>query len=195
MKVVGLTGGIGSGKTSVLQLFINKGVPVYIADIEAKRLMQTDATIKDNIQRVFGENSYRNNQLNRSYLAEIVFNNKEKLAQLNAIVHPVVHSDFLEFISRQNAPFIIYENAILFENGSDQWCDYIIVVTAPTPVRIARVIKRDLVSAEQVQSRIANQWDESYKIQHADFVIENIDWESTEKQVNQLYKKLQTLSK
>ncbi len=194
MKIIGLTGGIGSGKTRVLQLFIDKGVPVYIADVEAKKLMQSNPEIKKNIQAEFGKKSYNKGKLNTAYLAEIVFQDKQKLRRLNSIVHPVVYQDFLQFVSRQKAPFIIYENAILFENGSNKWCDYIITVTAPLGTRVQRVIARDKVTAKQVQDRIVNQWDDSKKIQASDFVIVNIDWNATKDKVEALYSQLLELS-
>ncbi len=195
MIVVGLTGGIGSGKTSVLQLFINKGIPVYIADIEAKKLMHSSQEIKDKVCATFGKESYVNEQLNRAYLAKQVFGNPKKLEQLNAIVHPHVHQHFLEFKSVQTSPFIVYENAILFENGSDALCDYIITVTAPVETRIKRVTQRDGVNSKQVKERMQHQWDDVLKIKKSDFVIQNIDWETTSKTTNILYKKLLKISK
>lgn len=195
MTTIGLTGGIGSGKTSVLQLFINKGIPVYIADIEAKRLMQTDEKLIKEIKTSFGNKSYtEGNQLNRAYLASQVFGNKKKLEQLNAIVHPVVQKDLETFKKLQKAPFFIYENAILFENGSYQNCDYIITVTAPIETRINRVIKRDKVTKKQVKDRMQHQWDDKLKIKNSDFVIFNIDWKTTEKEVEKLYHRLVKLS-
>jgi dephospho-CoA kinase len=195
MIVIGLTGGIGSGKTSVLQLFINKGIPVYIADVEAKKLMNSNKEIINKIKTIFGEKSYTNQQLNRAYLAKQVFGNTKKLEQLNSIVHPYVHRHFLEFKLHQTSPFLIYENAILFENGSNTLCDYIITVTAPLETRIARVTKRDNISPKQVKDRIQHQWDDSIKIEKSDFVIENIDWQKTSKTVDKLYKKLLKISK
>jgi len=195
MIVIGLTGGIGSGKTSVLQIFKNLGVPVYIADIEAKRLMQSNKTLMNAISNLFGKESYTNTLLNRAYLAKQVFGDSDKLAQLNALVHPAVHEDFLAFKKSQDSPFIIYENAILFENGSDVLCDYIITVTAPIETRIKRVIKRDTVTPQQVKDRMQHQWDDQLKIDKSDFVIENINWNDTKKTVDKLYKKLLKISK
>ncbi|HIP49130.1 MAG TPA: dephospho-CoA kinase [Lutibacter sp.] len=195
MIVIGLTGGIGSGKTSVLQLFINKGIPVYIADIEAKRLMQSDKELIKKIKTIFGNESYtKDNQLNRAYLANQVFGDNKKLEQLNAIVHPAVHRDLEAFKKQQKSKFFIYENAILFENESYKYCDYIITVTAPIETRIKRVVKRDQVTKKQVKDRMQHQWDEQLKIQKSDFVIENINWETTEKLVDKLYQKLLDLS-
>jgi dephospho-CoA kinase len=189
--IIGLTGGIGSGKTSVLQLFINKGVPVYIADTEAKKLMQTDVKLIRKIKKEFGKESYtKDNQLNRTYLANQVFKDSQKLEKLNALVHPVVYNDLMRFKEQQTAPFFIYENAILFESGSYRFCDYIITVTAPTEIRMKRVMQRDQVNKQQVKDRMQHQWDEQLKIEKSDFVIENIDWETTKKEVDLLYKKL-----
>ena len=197
MKVIGLTGGIGSGKTSVLQLFINKGVPVYIADVEAKRLMQTDESLIKSIKESFGEESYNaDKSLNRAYLASQVFGNVKKLEKLNTLVHPAVHKDLEKFAKEQKTiPFFIYENAILFENGSHTICDYIITVTAPIKTRINRVISRDKVTKKQVKDRMQHQWDDAIKIEKSDFVIHNINWETTEKEVDKLYNKLLVLSK
>jgi len=193
--VIGLTGGIGSGKTSVLQLFINRGIPVYIADIEAKRIMHENPKVKKEITATFGVKSYKNNQLNRPYLASIVFEDKAQLALLNAIVHPAVHTHFLAFKAKQTSTYLVYENAILFENGSDALCDYIITVTAPETVRIERVVNRDKVTIKQVKERMQHQWNEALKIKKSDFTIENINWKSTEKQVEKLHKKFLRLAK
>ena len=194
--IVGLTGGIGSGKTSVLQLFINKGISVYIADLEAKKLMQTNKSIIKKIKTCFGDKAYlKDNTLNRSYIAAQVFGDKEKLALLNSIVHPVVNAHLLAFSKVQKKPFFIYENAILFENGSNQFCDFIITVTAPTDIRINRVVSRDNVTEQQVKDRMQHQWDEQKKIDKSDFVIQNINWETTKKKVDDLYQKLWELSK
>lgn len=195
MLVVGLTGGIGSGKTSVLQLFINKEIPVYIADIEAKRLMVESAEIRKKVIVIFGEESYVGKKLNRAYIASKVFGNKKELAKLNAIVHPVVHQDFLAFKKQQKGTYLVYENAILFENGTDKLCDYIITVTAPIRTRIARVVARDAVTEKQVQDRMKHQWDDALKIEKSDFSIENIDWKTTKKIVEKLHNKLVNLAK
>lgn len=195
MIVVGLTGGIGSGKTSVLQLFIDKGIAVYIADIQAKKIMQTNVELIKKIKDVFGEKTYtKDNKLNRSYLAKQVFRNSEKLSQLNALVHPAVHQQFLKFKTTQKGPFLIYENAILFENGSDSFCDYIITVTAPIDTRITRVVKRDNITQQEVLDRMNHQWDDQLKIKRSDFVVENINWKTTKKIVDDLHLKLIDLS-
>ncbi len=194
-KVVGLTGGIGSGKSSVLQLFIKKGVVVYIADIEAKNLMNNDKKLIKLLISQFGENTYENGKLNRKYLADKVFTNKKQLQILNAIVHPAVQKHFKKFIKNTNEKFIIYENAILFENGFDLNCDVIITVTAPLNERLERVIQRDSLTKEQVLQRMKNQWDEEKKIERSHYVIYNINWEETVTQFEEIYQKLSALFK
>jgi len=194
MMVVGLTGGIGSGKTSVLQLFMNKGIPVYIADIEAKKLMQSHPELIRKIKDTFGNKSYIEGALNRPYLAKQVFGNTEKLNKLNAIVHPAVHKDFLIFKKKQNASYLIFENAILFENGSDAFCDVIITVLAPIDIRIQRVVTRDKVTPRQVKDRMQHQWDDEMKAARSDFIIENVDWETTKEIVADMHNKLEGMS-
>lgn len=186
-KIIGLTGGIGSGKSSVLQLFKNRGISVYVADIEAKILMQTDKKIINKIKSVFGEKAYNHGQLNRSYLAEEIFNDQHKLNQINEIVHPVVQNHFKKYLDEIDEPMIIYENAILFENGFDKLCDYIITVVSPTDLKIQRVMRRDGCTEKQVLERMNNQWPDEKKIAQSHFVIENIDWETTEKEVDRIY--------
>lgn len=193
-KVIGLTGGIGSGKSSILQLFKAKGVITYIADIEAKNLMNNDLDVKSKIIEKFGKSSYQDNILNRTYLAEQVFADKIKLAQLNAIVHPAVRQHFSEFLEKNKVPFIIYENAILFENGFDKYCDYIITVTAPEATRIQRVVQRDSTSEGKVLQIISHQWSDEQKASKSDFVIVNIDWKETLQQFEDIYKKIVTLT-
>lgn len=186
-KIIGLTGGIGSGKSSVLQLFKNRGVSVYIADIEAKILMQTDSRIIKKIKSIFGEKAYNQGQLNRSYLAEEIFNDQNKLKQINEIVHPVVQNHFKKYLDEIDEPMVIYENAILFENGFDKLCDYILTIVAPTELKIQRVMRRDGCTEKQVTERMNNQWSDEKKIAHSHFVIENIDWKTTEKEVDRIY--------
>ena len=173
VKVIGLTGGIGSGKTTIANFFKEKGVPVYIADDEAKKVMQSIEII-DQIKSVFGETLFENNVLNRAKLAETVFNNADKLAQLNAIVHPAVKKDFENWLQQhKNDQYVVYEAAILFESGRYKECDYIVTVTAPIEVRIERVIKRDNTTREQVLSRMEMQWNDEKRISLSNFVINN----------------------
>lgn len=172
-KKIGLTGGIGSGKSTIAEHFKLKGIPIYIADTEARLIMQ-DAKVLEAIKNAFGTAIYENNQLVREKLASIVFNNPEKLQVLNAIVHPAVRLHFENWLLTQKEhPFIIYESAILFETGSYKDFDAIITVTAPKEIRIERVIKRDNTTAEQVFERMKAQWTDEQRIEKSDFVIEN----------------------
>lgn len=183
--VIGLTGGIGSGKSTVLKMFSSfKNIAIYIADDEAKKLMNSSEEIKQKLIAEFGEKTYQNNILNRPFLANIVFNNKKKLTKLNAIVHPVVHKHLDNFIkNNSNKLYILYENAILFENNSHLFCDKIITVTCPENIRIERVIKRDNSSINDVKNRMKNQWKESKKTLQSHYVIENIISKNTKAQV------------
>ena len=185
--IVGLTGGIGSGKTTVLKEFIKLGIPVYIADVEAKKIMNTSKEIQLKLIELFGKEAYQNNELNRSFIADKVFNDKELLSQLNHIVHPVVYEHFNNFAKENSTPYLVYENAILFENKREKMCDKIIVVAANLENRIARVMQRDSVTKERVLSRINNQWSQDAKIKKADFVIHNDDLSTLKKQVNQIH--------
>ncbi|WP_269242469.1 dephospho-CoA kinase [Flavobacterium limnophilum] len=187
-KIIGLTGGIGSGKTTIANHFMAAGVPVYIADDEARKIMQS-AEIIEEIKQTFGTAIFENGILNRQKLAEIVFNNPEKLKLLNGIIHPAVKKHFANWISNHNkAPFIIYEAAILFESGSYKNCDKIITVTAPLETRIQRVIQRDNTSRENVLKRIKMQWNDNQRIVESDFVVENIDPKITEIEVGKILK-------
>ncbi|WP_062060487.1 dephospho-CoA kinase [Aquimarina longa] len=190
MKVVGLTGGIGSGKSTVAKMFKKLGIAVYISDDEAKLLMNKDELLKKRIIELLGEDSYVSDKLNRSYIANIVFNDASKLLRLNAIVHPVVANHFNEWKERQNGIYVIKEAAILFENEGYKHCDYTILVSAPTPVRIQRILKRDTTTKENIQSRMNNQWNDDKKIPLADFVIYNENIENTENQVYEIHKEL-----
>ena len=188
VKVIGLTGGIGSGKTTIANFFKEKGVPVYISDDEAKKVMQSIEII-DKIKSAFGETLFENNVLNRAKLAEIVFNNADKLAQLNAIVHPAVKKDFENWLQQhKNDQFVVYEAAILFESGRYKECDYIVTVTAPVEVRIERVIKRDNTTREQVLSRMEMQWNDEKRISLSNFVINNSNLKIANEEVVKILK-------
>ncbi|MDD5150274.1 MAG: dephospho-CoA kinase [Flavobacterium sp.] len=187
-KIIGLTGGIGSGKTTIANHFLAAGIPVYIADDAARKIMQS-AEIITEIKEIFGNEFFENNILNREKLAAIVFNNPEKLKQLNAIIHPAVKKHFSSWIlDHKNSPFIIYEAAILFESGSYENCDLIITVTAPLETRIQRVIQRDKTSREQVLKRINAQWNDEQRILKSDYVIENINPEIAKSEVDKILK-------
>jgi len=187
-KIIGLTGGIGSGKTTIANHFMAAGIPVYIADDEARKIMQSSAII-DEIKKTFGSTIFENNVLNREKLSEIVFNNPEKLKQLNAIIHPAVKNHFGNWIlNHKNSPFIIYEAAILFESGSYKNCDLIITVTAPIELRIQRVIQRDKTTREKVLKRINMQWNDEQRISKSDFVIENVNPDIAKSEVDKILK-------
>ena len=188
MKIIGLTGGIGSGKTTVANHFIAAGIPVYIADDEARKIMQSPEILRE-IEKIFGSVIFKNEVLNRQKLAEIVFSNSDKLKQLNAIIHPAVKKHFGNWIlNYKNSPFVIYETAILFESGSYKDCDKIITVTAPLETRIERVIQRDKTSRENVLKRIKMQWTDDQRLGKSDFVIENINPEITKSEVGKILK-------
>lgn len=172
-KIIGLTGGIGSGKTTVANEFSSLGIPVYITDQEAKKLMQSDVVL-DQIKKEFGNAVFDDGVLIREKLSEIVFKDANKLAQLNRIVHPAVKQHFNQWLlEHQKDSFVIYESAILFESGSFNECDFVINVVAPLETRIQRVIERDKTTREKVLERMKNQWNDEEKSSKSDFVIEN----------------------
>ena len=187
-KIIGLTGGIGSGKTTVANHFMTAGIPVYIADDEARKLMQSPE-ILENIKKIFGSSIFENEVLNRQKLAEIVFDDPEKLKLLNAIIHPAVKKHFGNWIlNHKNSPFVIYEAAILFESGSYKDCDKIITVIAPLETRIQRVIDRDKTTRKDVLKRINMQWNDAQRIEKSDFVIENDTPEIAKSAVDKILK-------
>ncbi len=187
-KIIGLTGGIGSGKTTIANYLKSLGIPVFIADDEAKKVIQSLEVLAQ-IQKVFGAFVFENGNLNKQQLATIVFANPEKLQQLNAIVHPAVKKQFKAWVAQHNTvPFVVYEAAILFESGSNENCDYIISVTAPLNTRIERVIQRDNCSKEQVLDRISAQWTDEQRAAKSDFVIENSDSQKTKNTINEILK-------
>ena len=190
MKIVGLTGGIGSGKSAVLSVFSSLGVPCYQSDSSAKKLMHQDPELINQIKALFGDDLYEGEKLNRGKLAEVVFADKSKLESLNAIVHPRVKEDFQLFLSQQNADYVIKEAAILFETGGAEDCDVTILVTAPEDLRIERVMKREKSKVEHIKSRMRHQWSDEKKIPMADYVINNIDWDKTLKKVEEIHQKL-----
>ncbi|SHG24615.1 dephospho-CoA kinase [Flavobacterium defluvii] len=187
-KIIGLTGGIGSGKTTIANFFREMGIPVYIADDEAKKVMQSEEIINQ-IKISFGESLFDNNVLNRAKLAEIVFNDAEKLEKLNSIVHPAVKKDFQLWLSQnKNHEFVIYEAAILFESGKYKEIDYIVTVTAPEEIRIERVMKRDNATREQVLSRMKMQWNDEKRISLSNFVINNSNLKIAREEVVKILK-------
>jgi dephospho-CoA kinase len=188
-KIIGLTGGIGSGKSTVASYIASKGIPVYIADEEAKRIMEQPEVVLE-VQQLFDEKIVlENNQLNRAKIAEIVFENPQKLQELNAVIHPKVKQHFTNWLKQhKDFPFIVKEVAILFETGGDASCDKIILVTAPEEVRIQRVMQRDKTERINVKNRIKNQLSDKEKKAKSDFIIDNIDINDTMKQVDKVLK-------
>ena len=194
MMVVGLTGGIGSGKSTIAKAFAALGIAVFNSDEQAKALIATDAQVKERIIAAFGEEAYHNGEYNRTYIAQIVFNNSEKLAILNGIVHPALAEYFKRWAKEQTSPYVLKEAAILFESGSYKDCDYIITVTAPEEVRIARVMARDHCTEAQVRARMAQQWSDVQRIALSNAVIENIDLEKAKKEVKRINNELRVTS-
>lgn len=190
MLKIGLTGGIGSGKTTVAKIFELLNVPVYYADAASKRLYHTDKNLISALKKNFGEDIYTNEILNRTKLAQIVFNDPHKLALLNQLVHPLTIQDAQNWMKLQTAPYIIKEAALLFETGSASDLDYIIGVNAPLSIRIQRVMERDSITREQVLSRMDQQMDEDIKMSLCEFVITNSEQELLIPQVLSLHEKL-----
>jgi dephospho-CoA kinase len=187
MLRIGLTGGIGSGKTIVAKIFELFDIPVYYADEASKRLYHTDKELMMNIKKHFGEDVYTNDQLNRSKLAELVFNSPEKLDLLNNLVHPPTIRDAEQWMTRQTTPYIIKEAALIFESGSAAGLDYVIGVKAPQSLRIQRVMDRDGFSREDILSRMDKQINEEMKMRLCDFVINNDEQELIIPQVIELH--------
>lgn len=190
MLKIGITGGIGSGKSTVAKLFEVLGIPVYYADDAAKQLMNENEVLKQQVQKEFGNEAYTNGKLNRKYIADIVFTNPEKLELLNSIVHPATLKDAEEWMNKQTTPYTIKEAALIFESGAQEQLDYVIGVYAPTPLRIQRTMQRDNISREEVIARMNKQIDETIKMRLCDFVITNDEQELLIPQVLTLHQNL-----
>jgi dephospho-CoA kinase len=173
--IIGLTGGIGSGKSTVAKIFAQLGIPVLDADATAKAIMNEDRSVKTKLIELFGEDAYKENQLNRPYIAQIVFEDAFKLQQLNAIIHPITIQYAKEWASKQSAPYVIKEAALFFESGSSEGVEKIIGVTAPKHIRIQRVMQRDQITREDVIKRMEHQLEDSLKMKLCDWVIQNDD--------------------
>ena len=173
MLKIGLTGGLGSGKSTVAHIFEVLGIPVYYADAASKKLMNDDEKVKEAVQTAFGKEVYTKGNLDKKYLAEIVFNDEKKLQLLNSIVHPATLQDAANWIKKQTSPYIIKEAALIFESGSHQSLDYVIGVKAPLQLRLQRAMKRDNISREEAMARITRQINEEIKMRLCDFIIVN----------------------
>ncbi|HEY5689443.1 MAG TPA: dephospho-CoA kinase [Yeosuana sp.] len=190
MKIVGLTGGIGSGKTTVANMFRALGISIYIADEEAKKLMASSKIIKRKLIALFGEKVYVNDALNKPYIADTIFKNRLLLEKMNAIIHPRVASHFKKWLLKQKSPYVIKEAAILFENESYKQCDLIITVTAPKELKIKRLLSRDNMTLERIEAIMNNQWNDEKKIKLSDYVIVNTELENTRQQVENIHQQI-----
>ena len=187
--IVGLTGGIGSGKTTVAEVFKKlDSVAVYIADIEARKIMNSSDVIRTQLLQAFGKETYKGSELNRQYLANTVFESEEKLTILNNIVHPEVKKHFLDFATRNaDKAYVLYESAILFESNSSEQCDFVISVFLDKEERIKRVLDRDKTTEKEVLSRINSQWKEDKKLLSSNYIILNYAIQDTEKSVLKIH--------
>ena len=192
MLRIGLTGGIGSGKSTIAKVFEVLGIPVYYADDAAKQLMNTDPGLKAALIANFGEAVYQNGELNRKYLASIVFNDAQKLELLNSLTHPATLQHAEQWTKKQTTPYIIKEAALVFESGAAENMDYVIGVYAPQDIRVKRVVDRDKVTAEEVMKRISRQIDEDMKMKLCDFVIDNGEKQLVIPQVLALHERFTT---
>lgn len=188
--MVGLTGGMGSGKTTVAGMFAGLGVPVYDSDREARRLMETSPSLRNDIIALLGEKAYQGEIPDRAYIASQVFPDPSLLSRLNSLIHPEVSRDFMRWAGEQQAPYVIQEAAILFENGRHEIFDSMILVTAPKKERIRRVQMRDASKPEEIETRMSHQWADRRKAALADFVIRNTDLEKTRKEVVRIHREL-----
>jgi dephospho-CoA kinase len=198
MLKIGLTGGLGSGKSTVAALFELLAIPVYYADSRAKELMENDAEIISEIKQLFGEESYVHGKLNRNHVAALLFKDPKLTNKINALVHPKTIADansWLESKKAKGHPFAIKEAALIFESNAQQYLDYVIGVSCPLDLRIQRALKRDNVDQQQIADRISRQMDEDEKMNRCDFILKNDEQELLIPQVVQLHDQLINLSK
>ena len=187
---VGLTGGIGSGKTTVVNIFAELGIPIYIADLEAKKLMVTSKVLIRQLKQLLGEEVYVNGELNKPFIASKIFKDEVLLKKMNAIVHPKVARHFKRWFAKQTAPYVISESALIFENNTQDNYDIVISVIANKDIRIARVISRDTSNKEKVEAIISHQTTDEIKIEKSDFVILNEDIGKTKEIVKKIHTSL-----
>ena len=179
MIIVCLTGGIGSGKSKILNFLKKKGFPCYDSDKRAKQLVNSNLELKNKIKKEFGNDIYKLEEIDSKTLSNIVFNKPDKLKLLNSIIHPYVRNDFNEFKLKTKASLVFKESAIMFESKTNLLCDFIVLIKAPIQVRINRITKRDLIDESIVKSIMLNQWSDEKKEVLSDKIIENIDWKQT----------------
>lgn len=183
MVQLAVTGNMGCGKTTICEMLISQDIPVYFSDNRAKELMSQDQSLIQLIQKRFGKESYHSGSLNRKWLAERVFKSLKALNDLNNLVHPVVHLDYIEWVNQQAQDVVAYESAIVLEHGNKDKFDVVIHVSCPERLLIERIQQRDGLTLEEIQSRTRFQWPDEKKRKHADYVIENINLSETEQQV------------
>ena len=190
MYKVGLTGGIGSGKSKVAEFLCDRGVAIYDSDSRAKELMASNEALRDALIAEFGQECYTAEGLNRAWLAQRVFNNEAELAKLNAIVHPAVMRDFAEWAEAQEGNYVVLESAILLEAGLESHVDVVVAVMAPKELRLERAMLRDGALREQIEERMRNQMSDEERTDRAKYAIVNIDLEELEEDVEQLHRRL-----
>ena len=195
MKIIGITGGIGSGKSYVADLFNEKGIPVYNSDLRAKEIMLSNFEVVNSIKEAFGEEAYIKGNLNKPFISDKIFNDKSLLQTINSIVHPAVAKDFKDWCLNQNTDYILKETALLFENNLQDKFDYIILISADIDTRISRVQSRDGRSEDQIRAIIDNQMGDDLKIEKSNFHIINNLKEQTLIQVNKIHQKILELPK
>ena len=183
MVQLAVTGNMGCGKTTICEMLISQGIPVYFSDNRAKELMNQDQSLIQYIQERFGKESYCNGLLNRKWLSERVFKDSKVLNELNSLVHPIVHKDYLEWVNQHSHKVVAYESAIVLEHGNEGKFDVIILVSCPERLRLERIKIRDGLTQDEIQSRTRFQWPDEKKRKHADHIIENINLSETEQQV------------
>jgi dephospho-CoA kinase len=191
-KIIGITGGIGSGKSIVSKVLQLMGYPVYASDQRAKDLMHENKTLVNGLKALFGEEAYIHSTLNRSYLAAQIFKDDSKRIAMNQLVHPAVREDFRNWVNQQQSPLVFQESALLFETGNAAAFDAVLLVTAPEEVRMQRVKKRDLLSDDQVKARFDAQMPEEEKIKRTNYVIQNSGHQLLVPQILDFLKKMET---
>ena len=190
MKKIGITGGIGSGKTYVASVFQSLGIPIFNADIQAKKLMTSSGKLMKLVKEEFGNDIYKDSDLNKEKLASIVFNDKSKLEKLNSLVHPIVKKEFNNWCKKQISPYVIKEAAILFESNSHVGLDAVICVSAPLDLRMKRLLNRDDYSEKEIKKRIENQISQEEKEQRSDYIIVNHERDLLLPQIIKIHEKL-----
>lgn len=194
MIKIGITGGIGSGKSTICKIFSLHGIPVYDADERAKKLYIENESVRNKVTKLLGDEVYRpDGSLNKPFLSLKIFDNTILKEKLEAIIHPAVEEDFNKWCQLQNSPIVLKEAALLFESGSNKMLNKIIVVTAPLELRIERVIKRDQLSRQEIEKRISNQWTEEQKVALADFIIVNDEKQHLLEQIKEILRKIEAL--